>query len=101
MADKRPAYVIAEVEVTDATAFADYVARAVPTLRPHGVQFLARSKAHSKEGTAPVGEIVMLKFDSLEAAEKWYASPAYAACIPLRQRAANTRLFIVEGELPQ
>jgi len=98
MPDKRPAYVIAEVEVTDPAAFQDYVANAAPTLGPHGAQFLARSKARSKEGTAPVGDIVVLKFDSLEDAEKWYASPAYSACIPLRQRAANTRLFIIEGE---
>jgi uncharacterized protein (DUF1330 family) len=98
MPDKKPAYVIAEVEVTDPAAFADYVAKAVPTLGPNGAQFLARSKAHSKEGTAPIGEIVMLKFESLEAAEKWYASGAYRECIPLRQRAANTRLFIIEGE---
>lgn len=98
MPDKKPAYVIAEVEVTDPVAFADYVAKAVPTLGPTCAQFLARSKARSKEGTAPVGEIVMLKFDSLDAAEKWYASPDYAGCIPLRQRAANTRLFIIEGE---
>ena len=98
MAEKRPAYVIAEVEVTDAAAFGDYVAKAVPTLSPHKVQFLARSKAVSKEGTAPVGEIVMLRFDSLEEAERWYHSAEYSAAIPLRQRAANTRLFIIEGE---
>jgi uncharacterized protein (DUF1330 family) len=98
MTDKKPAYVIAEVEVTDAAAFADYVAKAVPTLGPHKAQFLARSKARSKEGTAPVGEIVMLRFDSLEEAERWYHSAEYSAAIPLRQRAANSRLFIIEGE---
>jgi|SRR5579863_5931329 len=98
MPDKKPAYVIAEVEITDPAAFADYVAKAVPTLDPGGAKFLARSQARSKEGTAPVGEIVMLKFDSVEAAEKWYAGPDYAGCIPLRQRSANTRLFIIEGE---
>jgi uncharacterized protein (DUF1330 family) len=98
MPENRPAYVIAEVEVTDAAAFQDYVAKAVPTLGPHKAQFLARSKARSKEGTAPVGEIVMLRFDSLEEAERWYHSTEYGAAIPLRQRAANTRLFIVEGE---
>ena len=98
MADGKPAYVIAEVEVTDSAAFADYVAKAVPTLGPHKAQFLARSKAHSKEGTAPVGEIVMLRFDSLEEAERWYHSAEYGGAIPLRQRAANTRLFIIEGE---
>ena len=97
MPDKKPAYVIAEVEVTDLAAFQDYVTKAVPTLGPHKAQFLARAKAVSKEGTAPVGEIVMLRFDSLEAAERWYHSAEYGAAIPLRQRAANTRLFIIEG----
>jgi uncharacterized protein (DUF1330 family) len=98
MPDKKPAYVIAEVEVTDPNAFADYVAKAVPTLGEYNARFVARSKAHSKEGTAPVGEIVLLAFDSLADAERWYGSPSYTVCIPLRQRAANTRLFIIEGE---
>ena len=35
MPDKKPAYVIAEVEVTDPAAFKDYVAKAVPTLGPN------------------------------------------------------------------
>jgi uncharacterized protein (DUF1330 family) len=99
MPDKKPAYVIAEVEVTDAAVMQEYVAKAVPTLSPHKAQFLARSKAVAKEGTAPVGEIVVLRFDSLEEAERWYHSAEYGAAIPLRQRAANTRLFIIEGEL--
>ena len=79
---------------------AQFLARskAVPTLGPHKAQFLARAKAVSKEGTAPVGDFVMLRFDSLEEAERWYHSAEYAAAIPLRQRAANTRLFIIEGE---
>ena len=71
MPDKKPAYVIAEVEVTDPAGFQDYVAKAIPTLTPHKAQFLARSKARSKEGIAPVGDIVMLRFDSLEEAERW------------------------------
>jgi uncharacterized protein (DUF1330 family) len=98
MPDKKPAYVIAEVEVTDMAAMEEYIAKAVPTLGPHKAQFLARSKAVRKEGTAPVGEIVMLRFDSLEEAEAWYHSAEYSAVIPLRQRAANSRLFIIEGE---
>lgn len=98
MTDKRPAYVIAEVEVTDPAVFQEYVAKAVPTLAGTGAQFLARSKAHGKEGTAPVGDIVMLRFDSLEEAERWYHGADYSGAIPLRQRSANTRLFIIEGE---
>jgi uncharacterized protein (DUF1330 family) len=98
MPNKRPAYVIAEVEVTDPAGFQDYVAQAIPTLAGYNARLVARSKARSKEGTAPVGDIVVVAFDSLEEAERWYSSTAYSTVIPLRQRSANSRLFIIEGE---
>ena len=98
MPDKRPAYVIAEVEITDPAGFQDYVAKAIPTLAGYNARLLTRGHPRSKEGTAPVGDIVIVAFDSLAEAEAWYHSGAYAEAIPLRQRSANTRLFIVEGE---
>jgi uncharacterized protein (DUF1330 family) len=98
MAAKRPAYVIAEVEVTDSAVFHEYVSKAVPTLAAANARILTRGKAHPKEGTAPVGEIVIVAFESLEDAERWYGNSPYADTIPIRQRSANTRLFIVEGE---
>jgi len=98
MDGKRPAYVIAEVEITDPAGFQDYVAKAIPTLAGYNARLMTRGKPRSKEGTAPVGDIVVVAFDSLEEAERWYHSAAYGEAIPLRQRSANTRLFIVEGE---
>ncbi len=98
MAEKRPAYVIAEVEVTDEAGFRDYVAAATPTLAPYNARLIVRSKADSKEGTIPRGDVVVVAFDSLDDAQRWYASAAYSKTIPLRQRSANSRLFIVEGE---
>jgi uncharacterized protein (DUF1330 family) len=44
---------------------------------------------------------VMIKFDSVEKAREWYDSPAYAAVRPIRQAAAKSRIFIVEGLPPQ
>ena len=82
MADKRPAYVSAEVEITDPAVLQDYVAKAVPTRAGTGASFLARAKAKAKEGTAPVGDIVVLRFDSLEVAEHWYHGAAYSDAIP-------------------
>ncbi|HXC26476.1 MAG TPA: DUF1330 domain-containing protein [Stellaceae bacterium] len=98
MPDKRPAYVIAEVEITDPAGFDAYVATAIPTLAGTSGRLLTRSRPKSKEGTAPVGDVVIVAFDSLEEAERWYHGAAYGEAIPMRQRAANTRLFIVEGE---
>ena len=95
---KRPAYIIAEVEVTDPAVFQDYVATAGPTLAAYNARLIVRGKPRAKEGTQPVGEIVVVEFDSLEDAERWYSTPPYSDAIPMRQRSANTRLFIVEGE---
>jgi uncharacterized protein (DUF1330 family) len=98
MEGKKPAYVIAEVEITDAKVFQEYVSKAVPTLAPAGARIIARSKPISKEGTAPVGEIVIVAFECLDDAQRWYDNSPYADTIPIRKRSANTRLFIVEGE---
>ena len=59
MPDKRPAYVIAEVEVTDPAGFQDYVAKAMPTLAGYNARLDGAKQAHRKEGTAPVGDIVI------------------------------------------
>jgi uncharacterized protein (DUF1330 family) len=98
MPGKRPAYLIAEVEITDPAGFNEYVEKAVPSLAAYNARLLVRGKAHAKEGTQPVGDIVVVAFESLEDAERWYSTPPYKDSIPLRQRSANTRLFFVEGE---
>ena len=91
-------YVIAEVEITDPQAFQEYGAKVGPTLAAYNARLIVRGKAAGKEGSAPVGTIVVLEFSSLADAEAWYNSPAYQEILPLRQRAANNRVFIVEGE---
>lgn len=93
-----PGYVIVEVEVTDPAVFREYAAKAGPTLAAHNARLIVRGPARAKEGPVPVGNIVVIEFPSLADAEAWYGSPAYAEILPLRQRAANSRLFIVEGE---
>ena len=57
-------------------------------------------QARVKEGAAPQGVYVMLAFDSLADAEKWYSTSPYADLIPERQKAAKSNVFIIEG-LPQ
>ena len=98
MSGKRPAYVIAEVEVTDPAVFQEYVAQAVPTLAPYNARLIVRAQPDTKEGARSVGEIVIVAFDSMEDAQSWYHAAEYTAAIPVRQRASNTRLMIVEGE---
>ena len=48
------------------------------------------------EGEAPDG-VILLEFPSMEEAVAWYRSPSYQAAIPHRQKAADYRVFFVEG----
>jgi uncharacterized protein (DUF1330 family) len=92
-----PAYVIAEVDVTDPTTLQKYAEKVPETLAPFNHQYVVRGgKTQALEGEPPKG-IVVIAFDSAEKAREWYDSPAYEAIKPIRQSSAKTRLFIVEG----
>ena len=96
-----PGYVIAEVEVTDLATMQKYGEKVPETLAPFNHQYVVRgSKIQSLEGEPPKG-LVVIAFDSVDKAREWYDSPAYQKIKPIRERAANSRLFIVEGLAPQ
>ena len=96
-----PGYVIAEVEVTDLATMQKYGEKVPETLAAFNHHYVVRgSKTQSLEGEPPKG-VVVIAFDSVEKAREWYDSPAYAAIRPIRQRAAKSRIFIVEGLVPQ
>jgi uncharacterized protein (DUF1330 family) len=95
-----PAYVITEIEVTDAAAFAEYAPRVQPSFAPFGGRYLARGgKTQALAGNDPK-RVVVLAFDSMERALAWYSSPEYEALKPLRDRAGKARIFATEGLLP-
>ena len=50
MQGKRPAYIIAEVEVTDPAVFQDYVATAGPTLAAYNARLIVRGEAGEPHG---------------------------------------------------
>ena len=96
-----PAYVVAELEVTDAATYQKYSAQVPETLAPfHGRIIVRGGKTQTVEGAAPK-RLVVIAFDSAEKARGWYDSPAYKAILPLRLSSAKTRLYIVEGVVPQ
>jgi uncharacterized protein (DUF1330 family) len=93
-----PGYFIAEVQVSDMAKMQQYGSKVPATLAPFHHEYLVRSdKIQALEGEAPKGGVVIIAFDSVEQARAWYDSPAYAAIRPIRQSAATTRAFIVEG----
>jgi uncharacterized protein (DUF1330 family) len=102
-AKMRPAYVIAEVEVTDPTTLKKYGDKAPEIVASSGGHYVVRGGGtiQSLEGEPPKGFIVVIGFDNAEKARAWYDSPAYSAIRPFRQSSTKSRLFIVEGVAPQ
>lgn len=92
------AYVIAEVSVTDPEGYEQYKPLAGASVVAGGGTYEVRGGAvESLEGEPVSGRIVILRFDSLDAARNWYHSDEYQAALPLRNAAAQSRVFIVEG----
>jgi uncharacterized protein (DUF1330 family) len=94
---KHPAYVVAEVHINDPAGFTNYVKQVPATLAAYHGKTLVRGLPDPREGAAPAGQVVILAFDSLQDANHWYGSLEYSKLIPLRQAAASTRLYIVDG----
>jgi uncharacterized protein (DUF1330 family) len=98
-----PAYVIGEVVVTDPNpaALREYGAKGPGIVAAYNGRYVVRGgRTQSLEGEPPKS-IVIIAFDSAEKARAWYDSPEYSAIRPIRQNAAKSRLYIVEGVAPQ
>jgi uncharacterized protein (DUF1330 family) len=93
-----PAYVIADVNVTDPKLFEDYKKLVPATVEKYGGRFAVRGgEVECKEGGWKPARLVVLEFPSMEQARKWYDSPEYAPALALRLRAASAKLIFVEG----
>lgn len=94
----KPAYFVAEYEVTDRDGMKPYSAQVQSTFEPYGGRFVVRGGGvTSLEGEPVRGGLVVIAFDSVEKAKAWYESPAYGKIRPLRWKSAKTRVYIVEG----
>lgn len=92
-------YIYAEVEVTDPVAFnAEYAPRVQPVLERHGARWLVAGGAPDvREGGRAVTRVVLLEFDSPQAARAFYDSKDYQDVIGYRLASARTHLHILEG----
>ncbi len=91
-------YVIVQVSINDPDKFAVYRDMVPPTLDKYGGRYLARGGDYENlEGDWDPQRLVIIEFDSVEMAKKWWESDDYAPAKQLRQESANSKLIIVEG----
>lgn len=91
-------YVVAEIDVKDLDTYRAYVAAAFPVIQKYGGKFLTRGGTTvAVEGRPPAGRVMIIEFASLAQAKAFEYSKEYTAIAPLRQKSADSRLFLVEG----
>jgi uncharacterized protein (DUF1330 family) len=91
-------YVIVDVSITDAAAYAGYASGVPALIRKHGGEYLVRGGATEVlEGDWKPGRIVVLKFPDMVAAKAFHNDPEYQPLKALRHRIAETQMMAVEG----
>ena len=92
------AYVIADIEVSDAARYEEYKKLAAPTVAAYGGKYIVRGgPAEALEGLWSPGRIVVLEFASAERAREWWTSDVYNAVKGIRHSSAKSKLILVEG----
>lgn len=92
------AYIVVEVDVKDPERYADYRTMVPASLEAYGGKFLVRGGAVEKlEGDWEPSRFVVIEFDSVEQAKRWWDSDEYRQARNLRQETADTKMIVVEG----
>jgi uncharacterized protein (DUF1330 family) len=93
-----PAYVLANITITDPVRYEDYKRMVPGTLVPFGGRFIVRGgDIDVLEGDWRPSRLVLLEFPSIERARAWWNSPEYAEARALRQATSNGTLIILPG----
>ena len=93
-----PAYVIADVEVTDPAAFAEYAKGGPAVLAAYGGTYIVRGGAIEVfEGNWAPTRLSIVRFETAAQAKAWIASPEYRPLREIRHRAARSKIVVVEG----
>ena len=92
------AYVITDVEITDASLYGEFLERVTGTVEAHGGRFVARGGNLE----VPLGDwtpkrLAILEFDNIQQVHAWLSSPEYVALESIRSRSANVNMVVVEG----
>ncbi len=93
-----PAYLIVRANVTDMEQYQQYMKLTPAIVEKYGGAFVIRGgEKVVLEGPDAPERIVLLKFDSIDAARRMYNSAEYQAAIKLRQGAADASFIVMEG----
>ena len=92
------ALIIVDIEVLDPVVYEDYKKLASASIAAHGGRYLVRGgKSEVLDGSWTPKRLVVLQFDSVDAAKRWRSSAEYAEAKKVREKCAKSNMVVVEG----
>jgi len=94
-----PAYLIIQtLEIMEPETYREYAVKARPLIESLGGRYLlASDRITVLSGDVTPLRALVIEFATKEALEACFASPAYKAIAPLRERSVVSRAFIAES----
>ena len=90
-------YVVANIRVKDQEKFQQFSGMAGPVIRKYGGKVLARGPGADRLEGDVSGVVMMIEFESKEAANTFYYSEEYQAAKAVREACSETDFMIIEG----
>ena len=95
---KPPIYMIAINEVRDQEGYAkEYVSPAQKSVKDHGGEYVAAGPGTLVAGNPPHGPVVILRWESMEALQRWHNSPEFQSALKIGEKYAKFNIVAVSG----
>lgn len=98
----QPVFMMANLVVHDAARYREYEKGFFPILQKYGGEFLTFDDSHrTLEGSQPPeGRLILFRFPSEEAAQKWFDDADYQALSEHRRAGTELKFLTVVHSLP-
>ena len=90
-------YVVANIRVEDQEKFKQFSGMAGPAIKKYGGKVLARGPDADRLEGDLCGIVMLIEFESKEAANTFYYSEEYQAAKAVREACSDTDFTIIEG----
>ena len=90
-------YVVANIRVRDQDKFQQFSGMAGPAIKKYGGKVLARGLGAERLEGDLNGIVMMIEFESKDAANTFYHSEEYQAAKAIREECSDTDFMIIEG----
>ncbi len=90
-------YLVANIRVQDEEKFASFSGMAGSVIKAHGGKVLAKGPNAERHEGELTGNVMMIEFENIETARKFYFSEEYQAAKTIRDECSETDLMLIEG----